>query len=179
MTPIGTRVILHPNESRSRGLIHIPDISREGSTSCLVLEAGEKVSPQIKKGSIVLCETGFGERKNYTIENGPAFWAKEENIYAVIIKQKIYPIGRKVLIKRDIADSHVGSIVIPENRRYQSLHGTIVRLGITRKPFKTIGLKEGLRIQLEQWQPHFANVELEDGSYGVIVNESDLLCFEV
>jgi co-chaperonin GroES (HSP10) len=176
--PLNDRVILNPNESRSRGIIEVPDTYRDGATSCLVMEVGKDVPPQIKVGSVVLCETGFGERKNSTINGTSMFWARASNIYAVIERRKIFPIGRKVLIKRDIEDTHVGGILIPANRRFQSLYGVVVRLGLTRKPFKTIGITVGSRIRLTGWQAHYANVELEDGSYGVIVNEEDILLRE-
>jgi co-chaperonin GroES (HSP10) len=176
--PIGDRVILGPNASRSRGIIEVPETYRDGSTSCLVLEKGNLVSPQIKIGSVVLCEAGFGDRKNLTINGTTSFWARENNIYAVIENRKIYPIGRKVLIRRDIEDTHIGGILIPANRRFQSLCGSVVRLGLTRKPFKTIGIKVNSRVMLTEWQAHYANVELEDGGYGVIVNEEDILYIE-
>jgi len=176
--PVGNRLVLLPNESRMRGIIQIPDIYKDGSTACMVLARGPKADPQIKEGATVLCEAAFGERKNMTIGDTKAFWATDQNIYALLEKGKIIPYGRKVLIRRDVDDAMVGGIVIPENRRFQSLYGTIERLGRTRLPFKTNGLKIGLRIRLTEWEAHYAQVELEDGGHGVIVNEKDILFFE-
>lgn len=172
--PIHNRLILHPSDSRMRGGIFVPEIYNDASTSCKVLAKGERVTHFIKVGDVVLCQVGFGDRKNNTVD-GRAFWCREHNVYGVIKDNIIFPIGRKVLIKRDIADKNVGGIVIPENRRTQSLDGTIHRLGLTREYYKTNGLALGMEVRLKEWMEHMIEVTLEDGSYGLIVNESDLL----
>lgn len=173
--PIKDRLLLHPSDSSMRGSLFIPDRYKDASTSCKVIEVGPDVSPFIKKDDIVLCQVGFGDRKNNTVDNTRTFWCREHNIYAVIKNKEIYPIGRKVLIKRDIADKYVGEIVIPENRRYQSLDGEIVKLGLSRRHFKIKGLRPGMKIRLTEWSEHMIDMTLSDGSYGLIVNESDIL----
>lgn len=174
LKPINDRLILHPSDSRMRGGIFIPETHTDASTSCMVLAKGEKVTHFIKEGDTVLCQVGFGDRKNNTVE-GRAFWCRQHNIYAVLKDNIIFPIGRKILLKRDIADKEVGGIIIPENRRYQSLDGTIVRLGLTREIYKTIGLEIGMHVRIKEWMEHMTAVTLEDGGYGLIINESDLL----
>lgn len=178
MQPINNNLILKPNDSVMRGTIFIPEKYTDAATSCLVVAKGDKTSPFYKVGDVVLCEVGFGERKNYTIEGSRDFICKDHNIYAVVKNNIIFPIGNKVLIKRDIADKEIGGIIIPENRRFQSLFGTVVRLGLTRKHFKVNEIKVGSCVRLVEWQQHMQEATLEDGSYGLIVNEKDLLYYE-
>lgn len=153
----------------------MPEQYKDAATACLVIARGNKVNPFIKKDSIVLCEVGFGDRLNNKVGTTAQFWCQETNVYAVIINRQIHPIGRKVLIRRAIQETHINGILIPENRRFQSLDGTIERMGLCREHFKVQGIKIGTRIRLEEWKDHMKDVTLEDGSYGLIVNESDLL----
>jgi|SRR6478752_6288589 len=176
MIPIHNRLILRPSDSAARGMIFIPDIYRDAATSCLVIAAGEKVNPLIKPGDVVFCQVGLGSRNAGMFEGTRDFLCRDSDVYAVIRNRKIFPFGRKVLIRRDIADEYHGSIVVPANRRYQSLFGTVERLAISREPFKTIGIRPGMKIRLTEWMEHFVEVELEDGAFGLIVNEQDLLC---
>jgi co-chaperonin GroES (HSP10) len=178
MKPINDNVILKPNDSLMRGTIFIPERHTEAATACMVIDKGEKTSTFYKVGDVVLCEVGFGERKNYTIEGTRDFLCKDHNIYGVMRNNIILPIGNKVLIKRDVADKYVGQVVIPSNRRSQSLFGTIVRLGLTRKPFKVNEIKVGSYVRLTAWSESMQEVTLEDGSFGLIVNERDLLYYE-
>lgn len=156
-------------------MFFIPEQYKDAATSCLVIAKGKDVSPHIKVGAVVLCETGFGDRKNNLISGTNQFWCEEQNVYAVFLNKLIYPYGRKVLIRRAIQETQVNGILIPENRRYQSLDGTIERIGLSRQPFRVKGLKVGSRIRLEEWKGHMTEVTLEDGAYGLIVNETDLL----
>jgi len=175
MKPLNDRLILQPSDSSMRGLLFIPDTHKDAATSCLVIAKGPKVTAFIKTGSVVLCETGFGERKNLTISNTRQFWCKESNIYAVIINNIMYPLGNRILLKRDIEETQVGGIIIPANRRYQSLDAEVVRIGLSTKPLKVAGIVRGMKVRLVDWEPHMIGVTLEDGSYGLIVNDKDLL----
>lgn len=175
--PINKRLILQPSDSTIRGSIFIPETFKDAATTCLVIAAGSKVMPILKPGEIVMCEVGFGDRLNNTVEGTRSFWCEEHNIYGLLRDGKIHPIGNKILIRRDVEDKYEGMIVIPETRRSQSLLGTIERMGITRTPFKTIGLKAGLKIQLKEWSEAMTQVTLEDGGHGMIVNESDIICY--
>lgn len=185
ITPIHDRLILRPSDSLMRGSIFIPETYTDASTSCKVISKGSKVSPLININDTVLCEVGFGDRKAGFFEGTRDFWCKEENIYAIIRNRTIYPLGRKILIRRDIADSHhgevlrpdgtLGTIVIPANRRYQSHLGTVERIGITRSPLRVNGIKVGDSIRLVEWMEHYTEIELENGGYGLIVNDTDLL----
>lgn len=173
--PINQRIILEPNISKMRGTLFVPDQYVDGATTCMVVAAGEKVNSFIKEGSIVMCQVGFAGR-NSNIEGTKAFWAEENNIYAVLRGGLIFPLGQRVLIRRDIEESEVGGIVIPANRRYQSLTGTIVRLGFSKIPMRIADLKTGDKIRLTEWQEHYQQITLEDGSHGLICNDKDLLC---
>lgn len=175
IVPINDRLILRPSDSAMRGTLFVPEQYRDGATSCLVLSRGKDVTHYIKTNEYVLCETGFGERQANHFPGTRDFWCKEHNIYAVVRNNIIFPIGKKILIRRDVDDSEINGIIIPENRRYQSLNGTIVRLGLTRDGFKTNGLAPGSKICLKEWNESMICLTLEDGSYGLIVNESDIL----
>lgn len=175
--PLHNRLILRPSDSAARGMIFIPESYRDAATSCLVISAGNQVNPLIKAGDVVLCQVGVGTRNAGDFPGTRDFWCKEDNIYAVFRARQIYPLGRKVLIRRDISDEYVGSIVIPENRRFQSLYGTIERIAISRKPLRVSGLSVGMKIRLVEWHESMIEVTLEDGSYGLIVNDTDLLYF--
>jgi len=176
--PINNRVILSPSVSTMRGGLFVPEKYQGAATSCLVIERGKNVHPAIKKGDIVLCEVGFGDRENNIIEGTRNFICRDTNIYALVKNSLIFPLGRRVLLKRDILEKQVGSIVIPETRRTQSLYGTIERIGVSREHFKVRGIELGRRVRIAQWEPHIVEVTLEDGSYGIIVNENDLLFYE-
>lgn len=176
ITPLHSRLILRPNDSQARGFIFVPSQYQDGSTSCLVIARGKDVNPLIKVGDVVFCQNGLGNRSAGHFEGSKDFWADESNVYAVFRSGKILPFGRKVLIRRDISDEYHGSIVIPENRRYQSLYGTIERIAISRKPMRVAGLTVGMKIRLTEWMPHYIELELENGGYGLLVNDSDLLC---
>ena len=173
--PIENRLILKPSDSVMRGTIFIPSNMTGMATSCLVMAVGPTASPFIKVGETVLCEIGFGDRENNTIRGTNMFWCRDNNVYAIIRKREIFPIGNKILIKRDVAEASYGSIVIPENRRTQSLDGIVVKKGLTRIPYKINGINIGDKVRLKSWEAHMIEVELEDKSYGLIVLESDLL----
>ena len=162
-----------------RGMFFIPETYTEAATTCLVVAAGNKVNPLIKSGQTVLCEVGFADRKNLLTGTGRDFFCREHNIYAIVRNNIIYSFGRTVIIKRDIAKKITdGGIEIPENRRTQSLEGEIVRLGLSTKPFRVNGLKQGMRVSLQDWQSHMIEITLEDGSFGLIVKETDILYHE-
>ena len=163
-----------------RGGIFVPEQYKDAATACLVMGVGPNVNPLIKLGDTVLVPIGFGERKNNVIEEKAGwFICKDSHVHALMRNRTVYPIGRRVLIRRDIMEKEVGGIVIPENRRFQSLFGTIERIGLTRKHFKISGLKVGMKIRLTEWTPEMIETALEDGSYGLIVNETDLLYYEL
>lgn len=173
--PLGKRLILRPSISAVRGTLFVPEQYRDATTSCKVIARGKNVNPVIKTGDVVFCQNGLGNRSAGHFENSKDFWAEESNIYAIMIAGDIYPLGRKVLLRREIEDEYVGSIVIPANRRYQSLFATIERIAVSRLPLRISGLSVGMRIRLKEWEAHFIECELADGSYGLIVNDTDLL----
>lgn len=174
--PIKNKIILRPNASRMRGGIFVPDdYAKHASTACLVVAKGDRINPQIKQGSIVLCKTGIGTRKEPMNEHGD-FWATEDHIYGLHRDNQIFPYGKKVLIRRDIKDVFTeGGIQIPQRVRYQSLTGTIVQLGIFRGYYNVNGLEIGAKIRLTDWHESMLQVDLEDGSHGMIVDQHHIL----
>lgn len=173
MKLINNRLLLQPSISRMRGSIAIPHSVVSATNMCRILIKGNKVAKHFKEGDVVICENGFSERKTMTIED--CFICKESNIVAMLIDGAIHPIGKKILIKRDTRENNIGGIVIPENRMYQSLTGTVIRYGITREQFKVLGIEIGDRVGIHEWNEHMIEVSLEDGSFGLIVNEKDLV----
>jgi len=158
-----------------RGSIFVPEAFTDGApTSCLVIAKGNDASEIINVNDIVLCQVGLGSRHDH-IDETKKFWCRQEDIYAVLKGNKIYPIGRKILIRRDVEDKYEGAIVIPGTRRYQSLLGTVERIGISRTPMRVAGIAVGMKIHLTEWMEHMIPVELEDGGHGLIVNDTDLL----
>jgi co-chaperonin GroES (HSP10) len=173
MKLINNRLLLQPSVSRMRGGIAIPHSVAEATNMCRILIKGNLVSPFLKEGDVVICENGFSERKTMTIED--CFICKESNIVAKLQSGMVYPIGKKILIRRDVQEDNVHGIVIPANRMYQSLTGTVVRFGITRQRFNVFGIEIGDKIGFQEWNESMIEVSLEDGSYGLIVNENDLV----
>lgn len=171
--PIGKRLILKPSDSKMRGTIFVPDnISHNMSTACKVVARGKDVYPSIKIGSTVLCRVGT-DRSN-TIDNTKSFWTKEDCIYAILINNIIFPFGRTVLIKRDVQTIQEGSIVIPELHRTQSLEGWVVRTGLYHGHTRINGIDQKARVRLRRWEAHMIQIALEDGSEGMIVNDTDI-----
>ncbi len=156
-----------------RGMFFIPDNVRSATSICRVIAKGNNVQTFIKVGDTVLCQKGFADRESLTLED--KFFCNEDNIFAVIIKGSIFPVGRKILIRRDVSEKMEGLIIIPENRRFQSLFGRVERFGITRKSFQYADLVIGDYIRLTDWNESMIEVELEDGNFGLIVNEKDIL----
>jgi len=174
MKLIGKKLFLEPSISAMRGMIAIPSNVARASNMCRVVHRGSGVNLNIKVGDTVICQNGFAERRDMKL--GDNFFCTEDNVVAVMRKGKIYPIGKKILFRRDIAESSVNGIVIPENRRMQSLYGRIERFGLTREQFRFQGLNLTSTYRLKEWAAHIVDIQLEDGSYGLIINEDDLLC---
>lgn len=178
--PINKQILVQFNASDARGVIFVPSSGVDGATSCLVHAVGNKVNPQIKKGDVLLCMTGFLERqtpitievigghevKLYSIDESKFYGVKKNNI--------IYSFGRTVIIQR-IAEPINSIIQQNEVWQSQSLWGIIRRHGLSRSGFRTQGLSIGATIRLSQWESSMIQIELEDGSHGMIVNEKDLL----
>ena len=173
--PIKKRVILQPSDSLMRGSIFIPEnMVHRMSTACKVIARGPDVHQTIKVGDVVLCKVGV-DRSN-TIDDTTQFWSTQDSIYAVIKKNNIiFPIGRTVLIKRDVMESKEGFVVVPENRKTQSLDGWVVRTGIYYGHTRVNGISQGSKVRLTGWEPHMIQIQLEDGSEGLIVNDKDIL----
>jgi co-chaperonin GroES (HSP10) len=171
---IGDRIMLTHSVSRMRGVIEIPEYIYEHTASCMILKVGSKVKIPIKSGDKVLCQSGIGSRMH--LKEGNVFLAREENIIGLISGQAIIPFGNKLLIKRDKKGLELQSgILIPENKRGQSLGGTIVGFGVSRSKVAN-GAEVGDYILLKEWEPHMIEVQLPDKSYGLIVNQSDVIC---
>lgn len=170
MKPIKKRLLLTPSKSEMRGGLFIPENVIDNTGTCLVVNVSDDLDIPVRKGDVVICQTTAGNRNSIT---DGLFLAKQSQIYARISNKAVFPFGKTILIKRDLSSIEVGGIYIPENRRMQSLGGTIHRIGLTRKPFANASI--GDYVILKQWESHMIEIQLEDGSYGLIVNDSDLL----
>lgn len=172
MKLLTSKILLRPSVSAQRGAIFIPETSR-ASSACIVELAGPDVKPPIKEGSQVLCRVGIGDRNVDLVEG--CFLTEASKCYAIFYKKQIFPLGRTVLVRRFIGDYKQGGILIPANRNYQSLEVEIIRLGLSRKPCKVNGYAPGDIVRLKEWSQDMIETQLEDGSYGLIVTENDLL----
>lgn len=173
--PVGSHLILQPSASMFRGRIAIPEIYARNTSMCRVIEMGSDVNPFIKRDSIVFCQRNFSERKSWTIEGTNFFACRNNNIFAMLRNGLIFPFGRTILIRRHMKERKGQVIEQLENRRYQSLEGEVVRLGLTRKHFRVNDIHPGDEVVLKSWEAHMTEVDLEDRTYGLIVNETDLL----
>lgn len=153
-----------------RGGIFIPENVIDNTGTCLVVETSDDLTIPVRKGDVVICQTTAGNRNS--IENG-LFLANQSQIYALITNRSVFTFGKTILIKRDLNSITVGSIAIPENRRMQSLGGWVHKIGISRTPFTNT--TTGSYVLLNRWESHMIEVQLEDGSYGLIVKDTDLL----
>ena len=168
------RLLVQPSISQMRGSIFIPENMAAATTVCRVLSAGHTVNKLLQPGTIVLVENGIADRNGLAFKD--SFFVKEENVFAIIRNGEILPIGKTVLILRDLREEvSVGGIITPENRKAQSLFGSILRMGITREIFRTQGIKIGDNIRLTRWEPHMVEVEIPGMGFGLIVKETDLL----
>lgn len=172
---IKDKVLLSPSLSTMRNGFWIPEHIAENTSMCKVVSIGENAPPFIKVGDVVMCQVNFSDRNNLKI--GRDFFCERFRIFAVFKDGRPYPIGRRVLIERDIAATHSeGGIEIPELRRYQSLDGRVIRLGLSRERFRNNGIQPGDKIRLASWTADMVELELPNGEgYGLIVNENDLL----
>lgn len=173
MKAFGKKLFLIPSVSRTRGMIFVPEDFASGTPMCRVASRGEKVNQFIDRNDVVLCPNSFSDRKNLTYKGG--FFCDENHVFAVIKNNKTFPLGRRVLIERHIQEKNEGGIIIPENRRYQSLEGTVIRLGLNQKHFRVNDISPGDEIVLTGWKLDMVEVSLPDGKFGLIVNENDIL----
>ena len=174
----GTKVILTPSVSKHKGRIVVPDTFTHRTSMCKVLSIGEKVE-LLKEGDVVLCRGMFSERQNHKIEGLNAFICEASFVFAKLINKKIYPIGNRVLILRDIDEQEMESgIIIPAANKStdQSLFGTIIRFGIRRGSQKSrvYGLNMGDRICLGEWKADMIEVGV-NYNFGLIINEEDMI----
>lgn len=170
---INKKLLLTPSLSQFRGSIAIPEQVAMQTSMCRIIAAGDKCHSILKPGYTVLTKSGFSNRNNLTLGN--MFFCEESDVFAIFRNKMIWPIGNKVLIRRDIQETSEHGIVIPENRRFQSLFGTVERFGLSKKPFKYNDLLLGDYIRLKEWSIDMIEIQLEDGDYGLIVDEQDIL----
>lgn len=125
---------------------------------------------------LVFCSSHLGNR-NYPLNPEGDFLCSDTDIFAILWKKKIFPIGVRYLIERDVQD-HIspGGIITPENRRYQSLIGTVRQKGLLgiHDKFKVSCIDIGSRIHLTEWSENMTELPFE-GKYHLIVNEKDIL----
>jgi len=153
----------------------------------LVWDVGPDITT-IKRGDYVLipahCQAGKKNIvKQYLTPNGilidDVILAHEDDVFAKIYYKNhtVYPIGRKVLVKRIIEDRKIGSIEVPDTARsaHQSLDVQIVRFGIL-KPgdfWRFDDVHVGDVVHLLEWREHMIELDYEN-EYCLIVNESDM-----
>jgi co-chaperonin GroES (HSP10) len=145
----------------------------------------------IKKGSIVLVDSAFSERKFSIFPDGTPdgekdFLCQDKYVFAVFFNQKIIPLGKRILIRRDLEEKIEKGIIVgaeaqPETD--QSLSGTVIQFGILPRGtnrngnpnrWRVNGIAIGDRVMLHRWSEKWTEVSM-DGIFYLIVEETDLL----
>lgn len=179
MKLIGNHVSLIPGKSAVRFGIILPEKYRINSLA-QVAQVGPSVRKPIVPGAIVITPFMFAEKKNHVIDKESGeFVCPDKQIFAVVIRNKIYPIGNRILVERIVSEQRYGSIVIPEGNKTtdQSLDGIVAQFGIGDKPKSISGLKIGDKVRLAQWEAHMIECGWT-GKFYVIVNEDDVISVE-
>lgn len=179
ITPGKQKVILTPNSSRvNSGVIAIPELSFNSSVA-LIQKAGPNCHRAIQAGRVALTSLVFSEKKFQIIhpESG-TFICGAGNIFAIVKNERIFPLGRTVLVRRLVEEQRYGDIIIPEAQRTtdQTLDCIIEQFGL---PFdgdhsKVLGLRIGDKVRLRKWEHHMIDLS-NQGKYLMIVNEDDII----
>jgi co-chaperonin GroES (HSP10) len=157
-----------------------------------VIDCGDKVKHGIKKGVIVLVDAAFTERRYCVFPDGDNpdgqedFLCQDKYAFAIFRNKQIFPLGRRILIRRDMDEKLEKGIVVEASAQPstdQSMKGTVVQFGILprklnkhKKPvrWQVNGIGIGDRIVLDKWSENWTEVSM-DGVYYLIVAEADLL----
>lgn len=176
MKLLGSKVSLIPGKSSVRFGIIIPDRYRVNSIA-RVTGVGPKVSKPIVEGAIVITPIQFTEKKHQIIDESTGeFVCEAKNIFAVVVKNNIYPLGNTILIERIVSERNEGGIIIPEAQRAtdQSLEGVVARFGMGSEKKTIQGITIGDRVRLARWEAHMIECGWV-GRFYVIVNEEDII----
>jgi len=173
------KVVLIPNKSRSYGQIVTPE-AYFNTAVCMVQNFGRGLHKAIKNGAIVLVSSKFTERAYQLLDKTTGMFICEgAHIFGVIIKNKVYPLGNKVVFERNVDEVQKGAIVIPaaQTSTDQSLNGTIYGFGLPGRNIhiKTKGLTIGKKVRLRSWGENMIEVGWQD-RYFLFVNEEDIVC---
>lgn len=163
--PIGDLVLIKRQHFGRSDILFTPEQTVQKNIYGIVVNVGENVK-HVKKNHIVLIN-GSGIIK--TIEDDGIFYILKESDVLLVYINKVYrPIGRRVLIKREIEEQMLESgIIIPAcfKTRDQSLFGIIMAEGIMNGKILNIeeelGIRIGQRIRLEKWD--ISHLEIEIG----------------
>lgn len=171
ISTIRDKVLLRPDNSSARGSIYVPETYRKRPSVCKVMDYNGRLPI---KGKKIIINSLTNERTDPINDYGD-FLISDKHVHGMIHKNVFYPLGSWVLVKRIMGEDQQGSIIIPENRRYQSLEAEVVRFGVTtyNDSFRIQGIEEGDKVRLTQWEPHM--IELDLGGYHLLVKEKDLL----
>lgn len=171
ISTIKDKALLRPDNSSVRGMIYVPDSHKKRPSVCKVMDYNGRLPI---KGKRIIINSLTNERTDPLNEYGD-FIISDKHIHGMLHKKKFYPFGSWVLVKRIMGEDYQGSIIIPENRRYQSLDAEVISFGITtyNDSFTLQGINVGDRVRLTQWEPHM--IELDLNGYHLLVKEKDLL----
>lgn len=172
ISTIKDKVLLRPDASKIRSSIYVPETYRSRPSVCQVMDYNGR--KPFRSGDVVVINALSNLRTESLNEYGD-FIISDKEIHGVFRKKIMWPIGSWVLVRRIMGDEKHGTIIIPENRRYQSLDAEIVRFGITTydDSFTLQDVFPGDRVRLTQWEPHM--IELDLDGYHLLVKEKDLL----
>jgi co-chaperonin GroES (HSP10) len=155
-----------------------------------VIDAGPNVKHGIKKGAVVLVDSAFTERKYSKFptddpDSEDDFICDDRYVYGVYINRKIFPLGKRILIRRLNGAKMHGDIVAAAEAQEstdQSLEGVITQFGILprtvnrrgKPPRWQVDVGIGDHIMLHRWSEKWTEVGM-DGIHYIIVEEKDLL----
>lgn len=175
------KIVLIPNKSRTMaGGIIVPDAHFDTSV-CQVYAVGIGIHKTIIPNAVVMVNPAFAERAHHVLDKKSGMFICDAiNVFGIIKRGRIYPIGKKVVVERNIGERKYNDvIVIPEAQKStdQSLEGTVYGFGLLDKGnrYTVKGLKAGSVVRLKKWQEHMTEVGWKD-KYYIFVNEDDIIC---
>jgi co-chaperonin GroES (HSP10) len=179
---IGGWVLIEMDQSKKYRLLEVPDSFQQASPMGQVVMIGTKVPEMIMPGDLVLLKAfnkwKKSQRVTDDITGAKCYIAHWKDIEARIFNGKVYPVGRRILVKRIMSTAVSENIVGRDYNKniVQSLEVEIVQFGISLegKDFRFIkGLKKGDRCKLTKWEMSITELGIM-GKYHLIVDEENL-----
>lgn len=170
--PYGDKLLLQQEKKALFGIVHVPDDFASISPMARVIRIGDGVPNMFKEGENVMVPSFTNDRKqNEITSHGYSFFLTSYiNVVAKVFKRKVFPIGRRILIKR-IQDPFRSELETVHN--YQSLFGVVVQFGLLYEGEEfSHGLDLGDVVKLESWAMDQNEIQHPEHGYCLAVNET-------